>query len=135
MLYIKIGQHLIRNTLGNSPRRLVFSNLKNFIFLKDSYIIYKNWSTFHIKHFDPYIKRICVLQFENFHLLVTLSNFFFNLSPFRIQMTNVVYKNFSTFLKKHVAQYSEVIGLFKFENFLLLVKLISFFLPFSPFTI
>jgi len=52
-----------------------------------------------------------------------------------MQMTNVVYKKFSTFPKKHVGQYSEVIGLFKLENFLLLVKLISFFLPFSPFTI
>jgi len=135
MLYIKIGQHLIRNTFSNSPRRLVFSNLKNFIFLKDSYVIYKNCSTFHIKHFGQYLKRICVLQFENFHLLLTLSKFFFNLSPFRIRMTNVVYKIFSTFPKKHIGQYSEVIGLFKFENFLLLVKLISFFLPFSPFTI
>jgi len=72
MLYIKIGQHLIRNTLGNSPRRLVFSNLKNFIFLKDSHVIYKKCSTFHIKHFGQYLKGIGVLQFENFHLLVTL---------------------------------------------------------------
>jgi len=32
MLYITIVQHFIRNTLGNTQRRLVFLNLKNFIF-------------------------------------------------------------------------------------------------------
>jgi len=38
----------------------------------------------------------------------------------------------STNQKKHVGQYLEEIGVFKFEKFPVLV---SFFLPFSPFTI
>jgi len=50
-------------------------------------------------------------------------------------MTHVIYKNCSTFQKKHVGQYLAGIGVFKFETFYLLVTLFSFFLPFSPFTI
>jgi len=45
-------------------------------------------------------------------------------------MTDVIYKNSSTFQKKHVGQYLEGIGVFKFENFHLLERLFSFFYPF-----
>jgi len=38
----------------------------------------------------------------------------------------------STYQKKHVGQYLEEIWIFKFEKFPIFV---SFFLPFSPFTI
>jgi len=50
-------------------------------------------------------------------------------------MTHVIYKYCSTFQKKHVGQYSDGIGVFKFEKFHLLVKLFSLCLPFSTFTI
>jgi len=36
-------------------------------------------------------------------------------------MTHVIYKNCSTFQKKHVGQYSEGIDVFKNENFHVLV--------------
>jgi len=45
-------------------------------------------------------------------------------------MTHVIYKNCSTFQKKHVGQYSEGIGVFKNINFHLLVMFFSFFYPF-----
>jgi len=46
-----------------------------------------------------------------------------------------MYKNGSTFQKKHVRYYLEGITIFKFENFRLFVTLFKFFLPFRLFTI
>jgi len=42
-------------------------------------------------------------------------------------MTHVIYNNCSTFQKKHDGQYSKGIGVFKFENFHVLVNLFSLF--------
>jgi len=42
-------------------------------------------------------------------------------------MTHVIYKNCSTIQNKHVGQYPEGIGVFKFENFHLLETLFSLF--------
>jgi len=87
MLSINIVQHFKSNTLGNNQRGLEFLYLKNTPFcnaflifctvctvynLRNSYFIYENCSKFQKKHFGHYSKGMCVLQFENFHLLVTL---------------------------------------------------------------
>jgi len=64
--------------------------------------------------------------------------FYFLFTLFTVLNLNdsyVIYKSWSTFQKKHVEQYSEGIGIFKFENFHLLVMFFSFFLPFSLFII
>jgi len=50
-------------------------------------------------------------------------------------MTHVIYKNCSTFQKKHVGQYSEGIGVFKFEKYQIFGNVFSSFLLFLPFTI
>jgi len=54
---------------------------------------------------------------------------FFFWYPFWYNLNNscVIYKNFSTLSNKQVEQYSEGIGVFKFENFNLLVMFFTFF--------
>jgi len=49
---------------------------------------------------------------------------------YKLNDSYFTYKNGSTFQKKHVGYDLEEIGVFKFENFHLLVTLFEFFLPF-----
>jgi len=82
--------------------------------------------------FGRYSKGMCVFKFENFHLLITLFFVFLTfLTVYNLKDSYVIYKNWSTFHNKHVGQYPEGIGVLKFENFHILVKLLSIFLPFS----
>jgi len=77
-----------RTTLAVIERELEFLNLNIFICLvtlfsvfftlftiynlNDSYFIYRNFSTFQIKHVSKYSRAIVVLKFKKFHFLVTL---------------------------------------------------------------
>jgi len=65
----------------------------------------------------------------------TYSIFFALSTVYNLNDSHVLYKNCSTFQKKHVGTYSEEIHVINFEKFHLLVTFFSFFLPFSPFTI
>jgi len=56
---------------------LIFHTLVTVYNLNDSYVLYKNCSTFKKKKVGQYPKGICVFKFENFHLLLTLFSFFF----------------------------------------------------------
>jgi len=93
---------------------------------------------FNISHqtFWPMLKEnLCITIWKFLSFGNTFLIFFLPFSQFTIQMSNVVYKFFLTFSKKHDGQYSEVICLFKFENFYLLVKLFSFFYPFTVYNL
>ena len=59
--------------------------------------------------------------------------FFYPFHRLQFKWLMLYYKNYSTFQKKHVGQYSEEIGLIKIQNFHLLVTFFSFF--FTVFTI
>jgi len=85
-------QNFNRTTLVVTQRELLFVNLQIFTFfvkhfyfvftlftvytLNDSYVIYRNCSTFQKKQVGQYSEGICVLKFENFNILVTLFSFF-----------------------------------------------------------
>jgi len=47
--------------------------------LNNSYFIYENCSKFEKQHYGRYSKGIGVLQFENFHLFLTIFELFFTL--------------------------------------------------------
>jgi len=89
-------------------------------------MLYIKIQHFKKKHIGQYLEGIGVFKFENFHLLETLYNFSSLFTIYNLNDSNVIYKKCSTFQKKHVGQYSEEIGVFKFEKFFVLV---SFFLP------
>jgi len=116
MLYIKIVQLFIRNTLGNTQRGLVFLKLKIFVFwkrffhffaffiiynLKNSYFICEIFRKFQQNHFSCYSKGIGVLKFANFHLLETLFQFYLPFSPFTMEMTQMLYINFFQHFKRN----------------------------------